>query len=315
MGDDARVRLPLRHAPPTRDVPRRRCAYLEVLAGDAIGLPLGAAARVLTGGRSRGRHGVALQWHFGLDAHDTRAEPDWEGRIEIKLVSLWQRGEGVTADKVKVCDVGLDPAEKLGNVLWVFADRATRIVVGHCFTVLSGHVRERLVAGWHADPHFESAPIVLEQRRRVGEVSAPAYYLQPSYLRDVGILPAHVPHGVLPFDATWWRTTRSHHAGRDPLWAVVDAGGHETSACPRCGAPLHFNHTRLVADGWSPASHAPSGAPSCLIHGHAVVDATVLPAPRSCSVAEQHDALTGAQETHRLLRLSDRVPEPEDHEH
>jgi hypothetical protein len=317
LGEHAAVRLPLRHPPPTGDVVRRRCTHLEVLAEHALGLPLGAAARVLTGGRSRGRHGIALQWHLGLEAHDGRAEPDWEGRIEIKLVSLWRRGETVLADKVKVCDAALDPRLKLASVLWVFADRATRVVVGHGFTALAGPLREALSAGWDADPHFEDAPIVLEERR-TGDLSAPAYYLQASFLREVGIVPRRAPHGVLPFDASWWRGARAQHGGRDPLWTVVTdrAVADEGHApCPRCGAGVRFDPARLRELGWSPGLHAPSGSPHCLTFGHAVVDAAELPRPRACSVGEQHAALCMTHAAHEVVRLSDRIPEPDDHEH
>ena len=90
-------------------------------------------------GGGRGRHGNALQWHFGLEAHDSEAVLDWEDRIEIKMVSVWSNRSGdVLCDKLKVCDQGIDPWHKLANVLWVFVDRMSRVVLGHRFTHLAG---------------------------------------------------------------------------------------------------------------------------------------------------------------------------------
>src|SRR6187399_2221717 len=104
------MRLGLRHPPPEQDAPPARCAHLEALAEAAIGLPLGPAAARVASMRSRGRYGNALQWHFGLAAHDSAARLDWEDRIEIKLVSVWRRGlADVGTDKVKICDARIDP--------------------------------------------------------------------------------------------------------------------------------------------------------------------------------------------------------------
>src|SRR5690606_26177909 len=120
----ARMRRPLRHPPPAHDEPRRRCAHLEALALAAIGLPLGPAAALVASSRSRGRHGNALQWHFGLEPPDASPGRDWEDRIESTWISVWSRGQGSRAcDNVTVCDLNTDPWHKLGNVLWVLADR------------------------------------------------------------------------------------------------------------------------------------------------------------------------------------------------
>ena len=133
------MRLPLRHPPPASDTPLRRCAHLDALADRSLGLGLAPAAALVAGPRARGRFGNALQWHFGLEPHDSSEQLDWEDRVELKLVSLWRRREGPLAcDKLKVCDLTMDPWRKLGNVLWVFVDRMTRVIVGHRFTRLAG---------------------------------------------------------------------------------------------------------------------------------------------------------------------------------
>ena len=113
------MRLPLRHRPPSRDAPLRSCRHLEHLADALRGVPLAPAAELLDEARGRGRHGNALQWHLGLEVVDTSPAPDWEERIEIKLVSVWQRGDGqLKCDRIKVCDASCDPWRKLANVLF-----------------------------------------------------------------------------------------------------------------------------------------------------------------------------------------------------
>ena len=162
------MRLPTRHPPPERDAPLRRCAHLEALVGGAIGMPLRPAAEMLDVRRSRGRYGNALQWHLGLESHDSEATLDWEDRIEIKLVSVWRRGGRVVADKLKVCDASQDPSRKLSNLVLVFADRLTRVVVGARHVVLAGDRRRRLVQRWGQDPHFRLAEAKVFTRRRQG---------------------------------------------------------------------------------------------------------------------------------------------------
>jgi hypothetical protein len=88
------MRLPLRHPPPVVDTPRRRCAHLEALAEEALGLGLGPAAGLVAPMHARGRFGNALQWHFGLDPHDSSEQLDWEDGSS----SSWSRcGVAATA--------------------------------------------------------------------------------------------------------------------------------------------------------------------------------------------------------------------------
>ena len=178
------MRLPLRHPPPDRDPPLHGCAHLAALAHAAVGLPLGAAAELVAPDRSRGRHGNALQWHLGLPPHDGQARLDWEDRIEIKLVSVWQRAGAVVCDKLKVSDVAVDPWRKLSNVLWVFADRLTRVVVGTRAWSLRGAARERLSSAWSLDPHFDQPALVVEARERADGSAAPSYYLAARWLAE-----------------------------------------------------------------------------------------------------------------------------------
>jgi hypothetical protein len=158
------MRLPLRHRPPLADARVQVCRHLDTLARAAVGLPLGPAAAMLGSAKSRGRHGNALQWHLGLAPHDGDATLDWEDRIEVKLVSVWRRGDRVVCDKLKVCDADLDPWRKLANVLWVFADRTTRIVIGSARTTMAGPMRERLAQVWDRDPHFDAPDLFVEAR-------------------------------------------------------------------------------------------------------------------------------------------------------
>lgn len=312
------MRLPLRHPPPRHDAPLRRCRQLELLAEAARGVPLGPAAQHLSEARGRGRHGNALQWHFGLDAHDSRPEPDWEGRIEIKLISVWQRADGrLSCDRVKVCDVAMDPWHKLGNVLFVFADRLTRVVLGHRFHRLAGPSRERLARAWGVDPHFDQPALMLESRenrQRRGEM-APAYYLASRWLEQEGLLPAQ-PVGVgYRFDANWWRTTRAEHGGRDPLVTLARVDHGELTDCPRCRGRLRCDLERVFEIGWAPALHSMPLGDACALRGHVVVDPRRLPAPTLLSDAEQFEGVEGRIPREKLWRLADRVLEPDDHEH
>jgi hypothetical protein len=309
------MRLPLRHAPSTVDAPQRRCAHLEALVEAAMGLPLGPAATALSSGRSRGRHGNALQWHLGLDAHDGDAHLDWEDRIEIKLVSVWRRGQGadarVACDKLKVCDVGVDPWHKLANVMWVFADRLTRVVVGAAQTTLTGASRERLATAWDQDPHFDHPVLFVEAREHAGR-SAPAYYLSARWFELEGLLPAPMPsiHG---FDASWWSAARARH-GRDPWLTLVD-GSCERVACPRCGGPLAFDPAAVLRDGFAPARHEmPAGAP-CLGRAHIAVDISTISGCDAFDDLTVGEGIEGRTPPDQVARLTDRVPEPDDHMH
>ncbi len=309
------MRLPLRHAPPGVDTPYRRCAHLEALIEAAIGVPLGPAALALSSRRSRGRHGNALQWHLGLDAHDGEAELDWEDRIEIKLVSVWRRGQGdvatVACDKLKVCDVGVDPWHKLGNVMWVFADRLTRVVVGATQTHLAGGLRDRLASSWSADPHFEHPALFVEAREHEGR-SAPAYYLSARWFEEEELLPPPAPE-IFSFDAAWWSAARNQH-GRDPWLTLVD-GSADVVTCPRCGGPLSFDLERFRRDGVAPARHGmPADAP-CLARAHAVVDARRLVLSDAFDPEASCAGIESRVPPEDVLRLAARVPEPDDHLH
>ena len=310
------MRLPLRHPPPKHDAPRRRCRHLELLADAARGVPLGPAAEHLVAARGRGRHGNALQWHLGLDVHDSSPEPDWEGRIEIKLISVWQRADGrLSCDRVKVCEVSADPWAKLGNVLFVFADRMTRVVLGHRLFHLSGRSRERLARAWTLDPHFDSPDLIVESREGRSGTMSPAYYLSARWLEQEGLLPS-APVGVgYRFDAAWWRTSRAEHDGRDPLvtLARVDRGDH--TVCPRCHGRLACDLERVFTNGWAPARHTLPTQGACGLRGHVVVDPRRLPVPQAISDAEQFAGVEGRVDPHALWRLADRVAEPDDHEH
>lgn len=317
------MRLPLRHPPPRVAAARRRCRHLEQLAAAAVGLPLGPAAAMLAA-RGRGRHGNALQWHLGLELHDASSEPDWEGRIEIKLVSVWRRPDGrLACDRNKVCVAEHDPWAKLANVLFVFADRLTRVVLGHHLFHLGPEPLERLARAWHRDPHFDRPDLMLEsldgsRAARPGRAStmAPAYYLSARWFEQEGLLPADPVAIGHRFDAAWWTKVRREHAGRDPLIALARPTSEPgTMPCPRCRGRLHFDATRVAREGWSPAIHAMPITDSCALRGHAVVDARYLPLPIACSDDEQIAAIEARLPPNQLWRLADRVPEPEDHEH
>jgi hypothetical protein len=315
------MRLPLRHPPPGVDAPLRRCAYLEALAEASLGLCLAPAAALVATPTARGRIGNALQWHFGLDPHDSSEQLDWEDAVEIKLVSVWQRGGRIGCDKLKVCDLTADPWRKLGNVLWVFADRMTRVIVGHKFWRLAGAGRTSLAAAWHADPHFEQPTLFVESReqddrtarRRAAIRQAPAYYLSAAWLA-ANLLTTAMP-GVYPFDARWWSTARDHGTRRrDPALALWR--GESAVRCPRCGGPLHVDLARVKADRWAPATHAMPIGPDCGLRAHAVldVDGLVL-APSALGRDELEVAIEGRAAPDQVPRLADGVIEPEDHEH
>lgn len=308
------MRLPLRHPPRGRDAPPRRCAYLEALVDAARGLALGPAAELVAPRHSRGRYGNALQWHLGLDPHDSSERLDWEDRIELKLVSVWRRGERLACDKLKVCDITIDPWHKLSNVLWVYADRMTRVVVGHRFWRLAGDARARLEAAWSLDPHFDQPPLFVEAREQ-DQRQAPAYYLSAAWFRAEGLLPDDLP-GVLPFDSRWWSEARAGGKRGDPrvtLWR-----GEEGPAlrCPRCGGPVHADLGRVRGEGWAPAVHGMPFGEACGLRAHLVLDAGRLPLrPSEPGRGDLEDALEARLAPGQVERLADRVLEPEDHWH
>jgi len=290
----------------------RHCAHLAVLARAAVGLPLSPAAELVAPRRSRGRHGNALQWHLGLSSHDAEARLDWEDRIEIKLVSVWLRGGSVVCDKLKVCEVAIDPWSKLSNVLWVFADRLTRVVVGTRAWSLRGPALARLARSWSLDPHFDRPDLFVEARERADGRSAPSYYLSARWLEAEGLLPAVGP-GIFPFDARWWGEMRAEH-GLGPIPSVaLDPSGRQR--CRRCGGPLRFSPERVAADGWAPAHHGMPMGSSCAPRGHFVVDGRRLLMPSELPPEDMLDGLEQRLPREAIWRLSERVPEPEDHLH
>lgn len=277
-----------------------------------MGLPLRAAAECLSSARSRGRHGNALQWHLGLEFHDGLAELDWENRIEIKLVSVWQTLEGrVACDKLKVCDLAISPWDKLANVLFVFADRMTRVVVGGVFFHLGGAARMRLAACWEEDPHFGDPTLFVEAREQKGR-SAPAYYLSHRWLADEALLPSAAPEILVP-DRRWWNRVRAEF-GRDPLPTLAEPQ-HGHRRCPRCDGSLHFDAEHLDAWGWAPAWHAMPLGERCALSGHFVVEASRMPRSAVVGFDEWAAAFELRCDAPSLWRLADRVPEPEDHQH
>jgi hypothetical protein len=297
------MRLPLQHAPPPELPPRMRCEYLTRLLRAAVGLPLGPAAALVASSRSRGRHGNALQWHLGLEGHDARSEPDWEGRIEVKLVTVTRQGGAISCDKLKVCDANLDPWRKLANVLFVLADRLTRTVVGHRLVHLDGAPRAALVRAWDLDPHFGAPDLFVESRESEG-VMSPAYYVSSAWLL------AHVVPSELPgvFEAP----RRQAHAG-DPVLTVLAAGAG--ARCPRCGAPLRFDADVLARHGCAPAHHGMPLPAGCGARQHVVVACDRLCTPALGGAADQHAALHGLLAPDRVARLAEQVGEPDDHGH
>lgn len=273
--------------------------------------------------RGRGRHGNALQWHFGLDLHDARPEPDWEGRIEIKLVSVWRRSDGrLGCDRNKICDVAIDPWTKLANVLFVFADRLTRVVLGHRFVHLGGERLDRLAQVWTKDPHFDHPDLQVESREtRTGPrgrtTMSPAYYLSARWFEQEGLLPADPVAIGHRFDSSWWTRVRREHGNRDPLitLARVESENPSSTVCPRCQGRLRVDLDQVRSSGWAPAIHTMPLSALCGLRGHAVVDASLLPLPAAASEREQIAAIESWLPERALWRLADRIAEPDDHGH
>lgn len=261
---------------------------------------------------ARGRHGNALQWHLGLSSHDAEARLDWEDRIEIKLVSVWLRGGAVVCDKIKVSEITIDPWRKLSNVLWVFADRLTRVVVGTRRSTLAGPLRARLARAWSLDPHFEAPDLFVEARERADGTAAPAYYLAARWLAAEGLLPSPGP-GLFPFDARWWGQMRAEH-DHDPLPSVALATDGQ-QRCRRCGGPLRFDPQRVAAQGWAPARHGMPMGRRCAPCAHFVVDGRRLLMPAELPAEDMLDGLEQRDLRESIWRLSERVPEPDDHLH
>jgi hypothetical protein len=307
------MRLPLRHPPPKTDPPLLRCLHLEWTADAALGLPLGPAARYVSHRGGRGRYGSALQWHLGLEPHDGEAKLDWEDRIELKMVSVWRNADGRTAcDKLKVCDVNVDPWHKLSNVLWVFVDRVSRVVLGHRFTRMSGGMRTRLSESWEADLHFGDADLFVESRDRKDGGNAPAYYLAANWFRKEGLLPEAVG---TRFDSKLWGELRKVGKGRDPRVSLVSPEVGSPAACPRCDGPLHFDEMSLSSRGFAAGRHGMPLGEHCALRGHLIIDPAHLPTGRACTREEQLAGVEDRVAASGVWRLAARVPEPEDHEH
>ncbi len=250
----------------------------------------------------------------GLDPHDGLPQLDWEDRIELKIITVWRRGGRVVCDKLKVCDLALDPWHKLSNVCWVFVDRLTRVVVGHRFSRLAGAARESLELSWQLDPHFDSPQLFVEAREQ-DDRQAPAYYLSARYLRASGILPPELP-GVYAFDPKWMREARSSHRGAEPLFTLWRGQSEAELRCPRCGGRVRTDLATVREVGSAPAVHALAGGSECALRAHCVIDVSRLP------IGEHHpgrreleEALEDRCAPERVWRLTDRVMEPEDHLH
>ena len=276
-------------------------------------MPLGPATRYISNHGGRGRHGNALQWHLGLEPHDGEARLDWEDSIEIKMVSMWRKADGAPAcDKLKVCDVRIDPWHKLSNVLWIFVDRVTRVVLGHRFSRMGGATKQRLAASWEADLHFDEVDLFVESRDRKDGGAAPAYYLAASWFRKEGLLPRSVGSR---FDSKLWGQLRREGKGWDPQISLVSSGVPTPAACPRRGGPLHFDELSLRKRGFASARHAMPLGDTCAMRSHFLVDPAGLPAGHSCSREEQLAGVEDRVDRAELWRLAARVEEPEDHEH
>jgi predicted RNA-binding Zn-ribbon protein involved in translation (DUF1610 family) len=299
------MRLPLRHCPPANAPAFRRCAYLEALAVAAVGLPLAPVADILLADAGRGRHGNALQWHLGLAARDGSATLDWEDRIEIKLVSVWRRPNGaLTCDKLKVCDVNVDPWHKLSNVLWVFADRCSRLVLGYRFFHLNETELSRLAGSWACDPHFSNPELFVEARESATSI-APAYYLSANWLIEQGFALATNPLVYLGSNRTFAGDSR-----------LIVADGHVVEGtCPQCNGSLIWRDTELKERGWSHCEHAGFRGLACENSLFYAIDGACIPESHACSRDEQVQALAGTLRYETLWRLADRIPEPEDHLH
>ena len=152
---------------------------------------------------------------------------------------------------------------------FVLVDRITRVVVGHRLFGLQGPARAALVDRWSADPHFERAPLFIEDRSQ-GDRSAPAYYLSSSWL--VETLGLHGPmSGVYPFDGGTWTRLRQEGRGRDPLLSVLDARAQQSAhRCSRCGGTLRrilrerqletvelLRRTKVCPNSFAPLVRAP----------------------------------------------------------
>lgn len=309
------MRLLVRHAAPTVDAPVRECAYLDALLDAAVGVPLRPAVALFGTYASRGRYGNALQWHIGLEPHDGAATLDWEDSIELKIVSVWRTSRGrIACDKLKVCDVSVDPRHKLSNVAFVLVDRVTRVVVGSRRRRLAGPLRESLAQRWDADPHFDSAPLFVESRGE-GEKSAPAYYLAASWLASALGLDEELP-GVYLFDSSQWTSLRADGGGRDPLVSVLDAHAmSERHRCPRCPGTLRMDAGKFESTGICAAAHTRGMGERCDHRGHIAVDGRRLGQIAACSMDEMLAGIEDRVEAREVWRLADRVPEPEDHLH
>jgi hypothetical protein len=238
---------------------------------------------------------------------------DWEDRIELKMVSMWRKADGEPAcDKLKVCDVRVDPWAKLANVLWVFVDRVTRVVLGHHFTHLAGPMRERLAQSWGADLHFDDVDLFVESRDKSGGGADPAYYLSAAWFRREGLLPSGVG---TRFDSKSWGDLRRRGQGKDPLITLISPTIQAPAACPRCGGPLHYDTTILEQRGQAPARHGMPLGNACALRSHLMVDPTELPRGQVLTMEEQHAAIESRVPAEELWRLANRVEEPEDHEH
>jgi hypothetical protein len=299
------MRLPLVHPPPSAPAEVANCDHLARLVAAARGLPLGAAAAAIASPRSRGRHGNALQWHLGLSPHDARAEPDWERRIEIKLLTVWRTRAGLVCDKLKVCDGDIDPWRKLDNVLFVLADRLTRVVVGHRFVTRDGARHDSLVAAWRADTHFDAPALFVEARDGEGG-ARPAYYVAAAWLA------AH----VLPADLSGvFAGLRGAARSGDPLLAVADEACGGAVTCPRCGAAIGFDPEALRRRGAVPAHHGlPLSAP-CATREHVVLARSRLLVNDVLGAEDTLATLQSVVRHDRLTRLADHVAEPDDHRH
>ncbi len=303
------------------------------------GICLAPAARVVAPARSRGRHGLALQWHLGLAAHDPSPLPDWEERIEVKLLTVWRRSDGTLAsDKVKICEASSDPNAKLANVLWVLADHATRVVVGHTYTVLAGPMRAELESSWYEDPHFGEPTIYVESRDS-GRACSPAYYLTPSFVSKHVLAPMGPLSGVFEHTSSLAASAQARAAFglEDRASAAAMTTGPDTySSAGSLQAPA------LVADAHSLSPSDPVRCPSCtgelLVTGQdlaqrgvlfaahrlargcphpwvRVVDQSALVPATICSRSEQIDLVVDRVPLASIWRVSDRVLEPEDHLH
>lgn len=320
------MKLPLRHPPPpTIAQEAQRCLYLEELAEAAVGLPLGHAASQLMHARGRGRHGNALQWHLGLQKSDSLAQLDWEDRIEIKLVSVWRRPfDRLGCDKLKVCDANVDPWRKLSNVLWVCADRMTRVVQGCHLTHLQDCGWDALRRSWQQDPHFEQPDLFIESREtsRIKDGAArgglsrpsmaPAYYVSARWVSEHVLTRLPSARTFLQWDGASWQQWRKREW--PPCYLIVEAG-REAPRCPACGEELVGQEGARPERGWIELLHPRGACPEFRERTVVGVDGSYIPKSPVLSREEQAQALSGAAAGTELIRLVDRCLEPEDHLH